>query len=217
MAIADHLDLADLATRYARDRADQFVSDGASAEWEEEYAHGRQEFFAALRNILTAKIDTVPHAETRTEKIVDHILAVPNDDTSAEALAEFDIKPVEKYHTLGDIEKGLAAMKADGMTLESIEYVLKRAYWEDFDKRAADQATIAKLAAPVSETEHEWAVAYQTFNPGPFDRFMPQTHLGHLYTEQTAREDADRWNKEIGREMYRVAKRPKNVPWQVEG
>lgn len=44
-----------------------------------------------------------------------------------------------KYVTLGDIQGALTEMKTDGMTLNSIEYVLERVYHEDFDKRA-DQA-----------------------------------------------------------------------------
>jgi hypothetical protein len=48
VSVADNADLNDLAMRYARDRADQFVSDGSSARWEAEYAKGKDEFFAVL-------------------------------------------------------------------------------------------------------------------------------------------------------------------------
>lgn len=48
MSVAESADLSDLAMRYARDLADQFVSDGSSSRWEAEYANGKEEFFAVL-------------------------------------------------------------------------------------------------------------------------------------------------------------------------
>lgn len=87
MAISDHLDLADLATRYARDRADSMFSSATSDEWNREYEEGRREFFAALRNVLTQKIDSRFESFFDPKGLIDHILASPNDDTSAEALS----------------------------------------------------------------------------------------------------------------------------------
>ena len=39
----------------------------------------------------------------------------------------------KKYETLGDINGALTQMKVDGVTRESIEYVLNRVYWEGVD------------------------------------------------------------------------------------
>lgn len=55
MSVAENADLGDLATRYARDRADQFVSAQPSPRWEQEYKAGREEFFAVLERYGLSK------------------------------------------------------------------------------------------------------------------------------------------------------------------
>lgn len=50
----------------------------------------------------------------------------------------------------------------------------------------------------------EYAVQYQTYKNGAYDRTYTRDIWGNPYTERTAREDVARQNQQWGHEMYRV-------------
>lgn len=54
----------------------------------------------------------------------------------------------KRYETLGDIANGLAAMKADGMTVESVRYAMGQVYWDQLEAESASAKALAKLAWP---------------------------------------------------------------------
>lgn len=53
--------------------------------------------------------------------------------------------------TLGTIAAQLEALKAQGVTLGSVEYAARRVWWEEVDERAKQAETIRKLAAGGAE------------------------------------------------------------------